>query len=100
MGGGGRGRSWPPRAPQASPWRGPAKSGGQRSPVGKPHDGQSTDSGFEPSRMGDGMARRGRKVPEPRLIDDRNRVSLPRDVLQALDVDPGDFVTFIVDEHG
>jgi bifunctional DNA-binding transcriptional regulator/antitoxin component of YhaV-PrlF toxin-antitoxin module len=33
-------------------------------------------------------------------VDNRNRVALSREVLRALDLRPGDYVTFIVDEHG
>lgn len=32
--------------------------------------------------------------PKPRAIDPQNRVVLPREVLRALDVRSGDFVTF------
>lgn len=46
------------------------------------------------------MARRTKRVPDPRLVDNRNRVALSREVLRALDLRPGDYVTFIVDEHG
>lgn len=46
------------------------------------------------------MARRTRRVPHPRLVDNRNRVALTREVLRALDIRPGDYVTFVVDEHG
>ena len=38
--------------------------------------------------------------PDPRLVDSRNRVALPRAVLAALDLRPGDYVTFLVDELG
>lgn len=33
-------------------------------------------------------------------MDNRNRVALSKDVLSALDVAPGDYVTFLVDENG
>jgi hypothetical protein len=46
------------------------------------------------------VARRTKRVPDPRLVDNRNRVALTREVLEALDLQPGDYVTFVVDEHG
>ncbi len=46
------------------------------------------------------MARKTKRVPDPRLVDNRNRVALSREVLRALDLQPGDYVTFVVDEHG
>jgi hypothetical protein len=46
------------------------------------------------------LARRSAKTPDPRLIDPRNRVALSRQVMRALDVRPGDYVTFEVDEAG
>lgn len=46
------------------------------------------------------MARRSNRTPDPRLIDPRNRVALSKQVMRALGVRPGDYITFIVDEHG
>lgn len=46
------------------------------------------------------MARRSAKTPDPRLIDPRNRVALSKHVMRSLDVQPGDFVTFDIDDHG
>jgi bifunctional DNA-binding transcriptional regulator/antitoxin component of YhaV-PrlF toxin-antitoxin module len=46
------------------------------------------------------VARRLTKTPDPRLVDNRNRVALSKEVLEALDLGPGDYVTFVVDEHG
>ena len=46
------------------------------------------------------MARRSARTPDPRLIDPRNRVALSKHVMRALDVRPGDYVTFEVDEGG
>ena len=47
------------------------------------------------------MARRTpRRVPDPRLVDNRNRVALSREVLRALDIRAGDYVTFVTDDHG
>jgi hypothetical protein len=46
------------------------------------------------------MARRSAKAPDPRLVDPRNRVALSKEVLRALDVGPGDYVTFMVDDAG
>lgn len=46
------------------------------------------------------MARRSAKTPDPRLIDPRNRVALSRQVMRALDVQAGDYVTFAIDENG
>ena len=46
------------------------------------------------------MARRSAKTPDPRLIDPRNRVALSKQVMRALDVQPGDYVTFEVDAAG
>ena len=46
------------------------------------------------------MARKTKRVPHPRLVDNRNRVALSREVLRALEIQPGDYVTFVVDEHG
>jgi hypothetical protein len=40
------------------------------------------------------------KAPSPRLVDPRNRVALSKDVLRALDVQAGDYVTFQVAEDG
>ncbi len=37
-----------------------------------------------------------RREVQPRLVDGRNRVALTRDVRRALDVGPGDYVTFRV----
>lgn len=46
------------------------------------------------------VRRRQPQPPDPRLVDDRNRVALPREARAALDVGPGDYVTFVVDEAG
>ena len=46
------------------------------------------------------MARRTQKTPDPRLVDPRNRVALSKDVLRALDLAPGDYVTFEVNDAG
>lgn len=46
------------------------------------------------------MARRTAKGPDPRLVDPRNRVALSREVMRALDIRPGDYITFLVDEAG
>ena len=46
------------------------------------------------------MARRSAKTPDPRLVDPRNRVALSREVMRALDVRAGDYVTFQIDEAG
>ena len=46
------------------------------------------------------MARRSAKKPDPRLVDPRNRVALSKEVMRALDVQAGDYVTFEVDEAG
>lgn len=46
------------------------------------------------------MARRSPKVPDPRLIDPRNRVALSKEVMRALDVAAGDYVTFEINEAG
>jgi hypothetical protein len=46
------------------------------------------------------LARRSAKTPDPRLVDPRNRVALSKQVMRALDVQPGDYVTFTIDEHG
>jgi len=46
------------------------------------------------------LARRSAKTPDPRLIDPRNRVALSRQVMRALDVQAGDYVTFAIDENG
>lgn len=46
------------------------------------------------------MARRSARTPDPRLIDPRNRVALSKQVMRALDVRPGDYVTFEIDEGG
>lgn len=40
------------------------------------------------------------KPPAPRLIDPRNRVALSKDVLRALDVAAGDYVTFVLAPDG
>jgi hypothetical protein len=40
------------------------------------------------------------KAPIPRLIDPRNRVALSKEVLRALEVAAGDYVTFIVADDG
>jgi bifunctional DNA-binding transcriptional regulator/antitoxin component of YhaV-PrlF toxin-antitoxin module len=45
------------------------------------------------------MGRR-KRTPHPRLVDNRNRVALTQEVIRALDLSPGDYVTFIVDEQG
>jgi bifunctional DNA-binding transcriptional regulator/antitoxin component of YhaV-PrlF toxin-antitoxin module len=34
---------------------------------------------------------------DPRLVDPRNRVALPRSVLRALGLRPGDYVCFVAD---
>ncbi|HUR61557.1 MAG TPA: hypothetical protein VM286_04255 [Candidatus Thermoplasmatota archaeon] len=46
------------------------------------------------------MARRSANIPDPRLVDARNRVALSKEAMRALDVVPGEYVTFEVDEHG
>lgn len=46
------------------------------------------------------MARRTGKVPDPRLVDARHRVSVPRAVLRALEVQAGDYVAFEVEMDG
>lgn len=46
------------------------------------------------------LARRSAKTPDPRLIDSRNRVAMSRQVLRALGVGPGDYVTFAVEDDG
>lgn len=46
------------------------------------------------------MARRSAQTPDPRLVDPRNRVALSKEVMRALDVRAGDYVTFDVDELG
>jgi hypothetical protein len=46
------------------------------------------------------VARRSSKTPDPRLVDPRNRVALSREVMRALDVQAGDYVTFAIDEMG
>lgn len=46
------------------------------------------------------MARRSAKTPDPRLVDPRNRVALSKQVMRALDVQPGDYVTFAIDDNG
>ncbi len=46
------------------------------------------------------MARRSAKNPDPRLVDPRNRVALSKEVMRALDVRVGDYVTFEVDDLG
>lgn len=33
-------------------------------------------------------------------MDDRNRVAVPRQVLEALGVGPGDHVVFVIDDGG
>jgi bifunctional DNA-binding transcriptional regulator/antitoxin component of YhaV-PrlF toxin-antitoxin module len=44
---------------------------------------------------------RRKRSPDPRLVDNRNRVALPPDVMRGLDLKPGDYVAFIVDlENG
>lgn len=40
------------------------------------------------------------KPPAPRLIDPRNRVALSKDILRALDVAAGDYVTFVLAPDG
>lgn len=37
--------------------------------------------------------------PKPRSIDPQNRVVLPPEVMRALNVDAGDYVTFEVSGH-
>jgi hypothetical protein len=46
------------------------------------------------------MARRSSRTPDPRLVDARNRVALSRQAMRALDVLPGDYVTFEVEADG
>lgn len=38
------------------------------------------------------------RKPDPRQVDNRNRVALPRPVLDLLEVGPGDFVLFQVED--
>lgn len=44
--------------------------------------------------MGGGRKKAGL---DPRLVDPRNRVALPRSVLRALGLQPGDYVCFVAD---
>ncbi len=45
-------------------------------------------------RMGGGRKKGGL---DPRLVDPRNRVALPRSVLRALGLQPGDYVCFVAE---
>lgn len=46
------------------------------------------------------MPRQANRAPTPRLVDNRNRVALTREVLRALNIRPGDYITFIVNDAG
>lgn len=53
--------------------------------------------GLPKHHLRDGMPARESGEPKPRLIDRQNRVALPPEVLRALQVKAGDYVSFDID---